>query len=129
MFRLDYKKHRDRIFPIIMQVCIQHDRHYANEINDALLSGRAFLFVETDAFVVLEPYDGDKVHVAFAYSFSSGCAARYQPEVERLSRLIGAKVITFYTVLTGPFAYLVKKLGYKEVSKEGRIYTYAKELV
>ncbi|MCA2497771.1 hypothetical protein R7P75_04465 [Vibrio sp. 2175-1] len=129
MFRLNYDEHRDRIFPIIEQSASQSGYDYANEINDALLSGRAFLFAESDAFMILEPYDGDKVHVAFAYSFSSGCAARYQPEVERLSRLIGAKVITFDTVLTGAFAYLVKKIGYKEVSKEGRIYTYAKELV
>ncbi|EGR0765951.1 hypothetical protein ETS23_19935 [Vibrio parahaemolyticus] len=111
-----------------MQVCIQHDRHYANEINDALLSGRAFLFADVDAFIVLEPYGGDKVHIAFAYSFSSGRAARYQPEVERLSRLIGAKTVTFETVLSGAFVRLVNKIGYKEIGRKGRIVTYAKEL-
>lgn len=128
MFRLNYYEHRDRLFPIIMQVCIQHDRHYANEINDALLSGRAFLFADVDAFIVLEPYGGDKVHIAFAYSFSSGRAARYQPEVERLSRLIGAKTVTFETVLSGAFVRLVNKIGYKEIGRKGRIVTYAKEL-
>lgn len=128
MFRVNYEDYRDRIFPIIEQSASQSGCDYASDLNDALLSGRAFLFADVDAFIILEPYGGDKVHIAFAYSFSSGRASHYQPEVERLSRLIGAKVVTFETVLSGAFAYLVKKIGYKETGRQGRIVTYAKEL-
>lgn len=129
MFRVNYEDCRDRIFPIIEHVASQSGYDYASDINDALLTGRAFLFADVDAFIVLEPYDGDKVHIAFAYSFSSGRAAHYQPEVERLSRLIGAKTVTFETVLSGAFAYLVKKIGYKQIGQQGRVVTYSKELI
>lgn len=128
MRRVDYKKYRSRVLPYIERAAIKNKHDFSGCVDSALLSGRAFLFVNGDGFVALEPYDGDKVNIAFAYSFSTGCASRYQPEIERLSRLIGAKVVTFETVLSGAFAYLVKKIGYKETGRQGRIVTYAKEL-
>lgn len=129
MRRVDYKKYRSRILPYIERAAIKNKHDFSGCVDSALLSGRAFLFVNGDGFVALEPYDGDKVNIAFAYSFSTGCASRYQPEIERLSRLIGAKVLTFDTALSGSFGALVESLGYKKAAQKDNVVTYVKELI
>ena len=97
-----YSKWRDRLLPIIEQTEQRNDHEFANQVDEALLSGRASLFLVEDGFFVLEPdvTDGEmSVCILFAYSFNKGSAGLYLPIIERLSKEVGAKKLLFWTAV------------------------------
>ncbi len=97
-----YSKWRDRLLPIIEQTEQRNDHEFANQVDEALLSGRASLFLVDDGFFVLEPsfIEGEMVVcVLFAYSFNKGSAAIYLPVMEKLAKEVGAKKLLFWTAV------------------------------
>ena len=61
--------------------------------------GKAFAFTskQSDTLVILEPIADEQitVNVWIAYSEQGNAIKRYEQEIERLARLIGAKRLTF----------------------------------
>ncbi|OUD77217.1 hypothetical protein XM73_c20569 [Vibrio vulnificus] len=123
-----YSKWRDKLLPIIQKTAENNRHPFAENVDRALLDSKAFLFLSEDGFVALKPFDGDKVCVLFAYSFTQGATMKYQPEIEALSRKIGAKSIVFHTALEGAFIELCKRLGYRKTSQQEHISTWVKEI-
>lgn len=123
-----YCKWRDTLLPVIRAAAQKNQHDFVDDVDRALLSGKAFLFLSEDGFVALQPFDGDKVCVLFAYSFTQGATAKYQPEIEVLSRKIGAKSIVFHTALNGAFTKLVLRLGYRKIAQQEHVSTWQKEL-
>ncbi|WGY45224.1 hypothetical protein [Vibrio sp. ABG19] len=124
-----YDKWRGRLYPILLKTEHKNRHAFAENVDRALLNRKAFLFLSPDGFLVLKPFDGDKVCIMFAYSFVQGATTKYQPEIERLCRQIGAKQLVFCTALGKAFARVSKRLGYQLVEKNGHISTWLKELV
>ncbi|EKO3632413.1 hypothetical protein M3894_002943 [Vibrio metschnikovii] len=80
----------------------RNNHNFAGQIDEALLSGRASLFLVEDGFFVLEPsfIEGEmSVCILFAYSFNKGSAGLYLPLIERLSKEVGAKKLLFWTAV------------------------------
>ncbi|WP_308318783.1 hypothetical protein [Vibrio metschnikovii] len=105
-----YSKWRDRLLPIIEQTEQRNDHEFANQVDEALLSGRASLFLVADGFFVLEPsfIDGEMaVCVLFAYSFNKGSSAIYLPVMEKLAKEVGAKKLLFWTAVKKLHSVLV----------------------
>lgn len=83
-----------------------------------------------DGFFVLQPHEIDReiyTLVLFAYSFTAHSVLRYQRTIETLTRDIGAKGIVLYTVVK-PLVKLLLKMGYHEVSRDGRDIKLIKEI-
>lgn len=123
-----YAKWRSKLYPILKRTEHNNRHAFANDVDLALLNRKAFLFISEHGFFVLEPIDGDKVCVMFAYSFVQGAVRAYQPEIERLSREIGAKQIVFYTALGKAFARVCTRLGYRKIGQNENVSTWIKEL-
>jgi len=128
MINQPYSKWRDKLLPIIKKTAEKNRHPFAENVDRALLESKAFLFLSEDGFVALQPFDGDKVCVLFAYSFTQGATAKYQPEIEVLCRKIGAKSIVFHTALNGAFTKLVQRLGYRKIAQQEHVSTWQKEL-
>lgn len=124
-----YCKWRDTLLPVIRAAAQKNQHDFVDDVDRALLSGKAFLFLSDEGFFALRPFDGDKVCVVFACSFSHGCTVKYQPVIETLSRAIGAKYIEFETALVGGFEALCARLGYVKVEQIGNVTRWRKELV
>jgi hypothetical protein len=125
--KADYSKHRCRILPIFEASAKKNNHDFADNIDKALLSGRAFLFISNDCFFVLEPINQELVEVVFGFSFGGNSCVKYQPCVEQLAKKIGAKKLCFHTTLRG-FAILAKQMGYTKQSQSGRVTTWVKEV-
>lgn len=105
-----YSKWRDRLLPIIEQTEQRNDHEFANQVDEALLSGRASLFLVDDGFFVLEPsfIEGEMVVcILFAYSFNKGSADIYLPLIERLTKQSGAKKLLLWTAVKKLHSVLV----------------------
>lgn len=92
--------------------------HLHNDIKNACLNKRAFLFVAPVGFVVLKPRakDGVKsVLVWVAYSNSGTAISDYSDDIEDLARETGSFYLDFYTVRRG-FDRMAPRLGW---SREG----------
>ncbi|EKO3628983.1 hypothetical protein M3926_003084 [Vibrio metschnikovii] len=88
----------------------RNDHEFANQVDEALLSGRASLFLVADGFFVLEPsfIEGEMVVcVLFAYSFNKGSSAIYLPVMENLAKEVGAKKLLFWTAVKKLHSVLV----------------------
>ena len=122
-----WDKWREKLLPIIERTAKRNQHDFAENVDKALLSGRAFLFIASECFFVLEPMGNDVVEVVFGFSFGGNSCQKYQPVIEQLARDIGAKTLYFETTLRG-FAILVKELGYIKQSQSGRVTTWIKEV-
>jgi hypothetical protein len=123
----NYLTHRDRILPLIEKAAERNRHDFADNIDRALLSGRAFLFLMNNGFFVLEPNNDRSIEVAFGFSFGGNSCLEFQPSVEQLARDIHATHLYFHTTLRG-FAILAGKMGYKKKSQSGRVTTWIKEV-
>ncbi|PJC87844.1 hypothetical protein CSW98_01595 [Vibrio sp. HA2012] len=125
--KADYVQHRKKILPLIRQSARKNRHDFADNVDKALLSGRAFLFIAEDGFFVLEPMGKGVVEVVFAFSFGGHACRVYQPVIDQLARDIGADHLYFETTLRG-FAVLAKELGYVKQSQRGRVTKWVREV-
>ncbi len=122
-----WNKWRDKLLPIIQRAANRNRHDFADNVDKALLSGRAFLFIAEDGFFVLEPMGKGVVEVVFAFSFGGHACRVYQPVIDQLARDIGADHLYFETTLRG-FAVLAKELGYVKQSQRGRVTKWVREV-
>ena len=120
-------KWRDKLLPIIQQSAKRNQHDFVDDVDKALLCGRAFLFTANDGFFVLEPSGDGVVGVIFAFSFGGHACRKYQPVIEQLARDIGARQLYFLTALRG-FAIIAKELGYVKQSQSGHVTKWVKEV-
>ncbi|MCD9525533.1 hypothetical protein [Photobacterium carnosum] len=94
--------YRDKLFLIIRSTEQRNHHQFSDEIDQALSSDRAFLFVGEDGFFVLQPLSENSVvtvNVMFAFNWGGNAIERYQNMIEQLSREIGATGLELYTVV------------------------------
>lgn len=75
---------------------------FAKQVDEALLNGRASLFLVEEGFFVLEPSldNGEmQVWVLFAWSNQKGALKRHLPTVEQLAKRIKAKRLLLNTAV------------------------------
>ncbi|MEC6796768.1 hypothetical protein C9J20_09050 [Photobacterium phosphoreum] len=98
----NWQQYRDKLLPIIQTTEKRNSHLFSDEIDKALSSGRAFLFVGEDGFFVLQPLSENSVmtvNVMFAFNWGGNAIERYQNMIEQLSREIGATELELYTVV------------------------------
>lgn len=91
------------------------------EIIDACRNQQAFLFERPGAGWVLKPQAAGGVVGVFvwaAWSSRRDGLARYQPEIERLARMIGARWLRFHSKRTG-FLRVAVILGWRHIGVDG----------
>ncbi|PSU19625.1 hypothetical protein CTM97_20995 [Photobacterium phosphoreum] len=94
--------YRDKLLLIIRSTEQRNYHQFSDEIDQALSSDRAFLFVGEDGFFVLQPLSENgvvTVNVMFAFNWGGNAIERYQNMIEQLSREIGATGLELYTVV------------------------------
>ncbi|OBU37926.1 hypothetical protein [Photobacterium phosphoreum] len=94
--------YRDKLLLIIRSTEQRNHHQFSDEIDQALSSDRAFLFVGEDGFFVLQPLSENSVvtvNVMFAFNWGGNAIERYQNMIEQLSREIGATGLELYTVV------------------------------
>ncbi|EGR4078517.1 hypothetical protein [Vibrio cholerae] len=80
----------------------RNQHRFAKQVDEALLDGRASLFLVEEGFFVLEPSldNGEmQVWVLFAWSNSKGAFKRHLPTVEQLAKRIKAKRLLLNTAV------------------------------
>ncbi len=100
----NWQQYRDKLLPIIQTTEKRNSHLFSDEIDKALSSDRAFLFVGEDGFFVLQPISRTgivTVNVMFAFNWESNAIHRYQSTIERLSREIGARGLELTTAVKG----------------------------
>lgn len=98
----NWQQYRDKLLPIIQTTEKRNSHLFSDEIDKALSSGRAFLFVGEDGFFVLQPLSENSVmtvNVMFAFNWGGNAIERYQNMIEQLSREIDATELELYTVV------------------------------
>ncbi|PSU67017.1 hypothetical protein C9J20_20410 [Photobacterium phosphoreum] len=94
--------YRDKLLLIIRSTEQRNHHQFSGEIDQALSSDGAFLFVGEDGFFVLQPLSENSVvtvNVMFAFNWGGNAIERYQNMIEQLSREIGATGLELYTVV------------------------------
>lgn len=125
-----WHQYRDKLFPIIQKAQQRNDHQFADEIDDALQTERAFLFLVEDGFTVLLPKRRDGLpwlNVMFAFSWGGNAIDRYQPGIELKARQMGARGVELYTVVGGLEQALLDN-GYVKTTGETRIQHWEKIL-
>lgn len=110
--KANYQKHRSHILPIIERTDEINQHDFANEIGQALLDGRAFLFLTECGFFILQPtVKGCEtwVNIMFAYSFGTVALASYMNEISDLAKVIDAAGVELYTVVKKLGPFLIRK--------------------
>ncbi|WP_353616370.1 hypothetical protein [Vibrio ordalii] len=86
-----------------MEQTERRNRHaFAKQVDEALLNGRASLFLVEEGLFVLEPSldNGEmQVWVLFAWSVRKGALKRQLPRVEQLAKRIQAKKLLLNTAV------------------------------
>ncbi|TGZ32576.1 hypothetical protein EQ875_03857 [Photobacterium damselae subsp. damselae] len=119
----------EKLLPIIKQTEQRNNHMFADEIDEALSEGRAFLFVGADGFFVLQPLSNDgvvTVNVMFAFNWESNAIHRYQSVIEQLSREIGARGLELTTAVKG-LVPLLESEGWQQENTD-RIMRWTKTL-
>ena len=75
-----------------------NDPEMFERVKEACLDRRAFLFVGPEGFTVLKPIAGPAVLSWCSHTNRRADLFMYQQEIERLSRMIQAEWIEFWTV-------------------------------
>lgn len=107
-----------------------------DNVKKACLNRRAFLFVCSDGFAVLEPVVRDSigrgVNIWLAFSRDQNTWGKYLPDVENLTRNIGGSYVELSTARKGYFRrapkYGLELVGEPEVVNGATIYTWRKRL-
>ncbi|WP_277207067.1 hypothetical protein [Vibrio misgurnus] len=126
----DYAAWRAQLLPIIERTEQRNQHPFAKQVDEALLTGRAALFLVEEGFVVLEPNivaNTLEVWVLFAYSAEKGAMARHLPTVEALAQQVRATRLRFYTAVNKLRAPLCA-LGFTCI-ESGDIQTWIKDIV
>jgi hypothetical protein len=130
MYYKPWADFKDRLFPIIQKTQSRNDHQFADEIDNALRTERAFLFLVKDGFTVLLPKRRDGLpwlNVMFAFSWGGNAIDRYQSEVELKARQMGARGVELYTAVEGLEQALLDN-GYVKTTGEARIQHWEKIL-
>lgn len=96
----DWAVYRPLFMPVLEKTQARNDHYFADQIDKALSSDEAFLFLAADGFLVLQPcrYNGQQaVYVMFAWNPAGDAINRYQTLVEDLALRIGAELILLET--------------------------------
>lgn len=129
VLRQNWHKYRDRLLPVIQATERRNSHLFSDEIDKALSSDRAFLFIGEDGFFVLQPLSENgvvTVNVMFAFDWGGNAIERYQASIERLSREIGATGLKLYTVVKGLVPLL--KQQHWQLTNDDRIMRFIKPL-
>ncbi|QKJ87396.1 hypothetical protein PMPD1_2454 [Paramixta manurensis] len=92
----------------------------AEEISEAVENGNAVIFGSDDVRIVLKPMMAEGIPyvlVWLAVSSGENGLAKYIPEVQKLTRLVGGRWFEFYTQRRG-FIRVAEKLGFKRMPDE-----------
>lgn len=128
--KVQWDQFRAKLLPIVEQAANKNNHHFDKQVDKALLSNGAFLFLVNGGFFVLRPIYRDglvHVEVLFAYSERPGNMRKYQPVIERLTREIGGRSVIFYTALKTVVKFSEKK-GYVLDTHKNHIYKLVKGL-
>lgn len=125
----NWQQYRDKLLLIIQATEKRNSHIFSDEIDKALSSGRAFLFVGEDGFFVLQPLSRSgivTVNVMFAFNWESNAIDRYQSTIEQLSREIGARGLELTTAVNGLIP-LLEAQGWQQTNSD-RIMHWTKTL-
>ena len=90
--------YRDLLYPIIKRTQSRNDHKFAAQIDKALSEDRAFLFLGSDGFFVLQPlYSESAVLISFAWNQGGNAITRYQSTVEELARFLAVDSLMLET--------------------------------
>lgn len=101
-YKLSYESWRYRVLPLMEQTEKRNQHWFAKQVDEALLDGRASLFLVEEGFFVLEPSldNGEmQVWVLFAWSNQKGALKRHLATVEQLAKRIKAKRLLLNTAV------------------------------
>nr|WP_237359148.1 MULTISPECIES: hypothetical protein [Vibrio] len=102
LYKLSYESWRFRVLPLMEQTEKRNQHWFAKQVDEALLDGRASLFLVEEGFFVLEPSldNGEmQVWVLFAWSNRKGALKRHLPTVEQLAKRVKAKRLLLNTAV------------------------------
>nr|WP_233433300.1 hypothetical protein [Vibrio cholerae] len=102
LYKLSYESWRFRVLPLMEQTEKRNQHWFAKQVDEALLNGRASLFLVEEGFFVLEPSldNGEmQVWVLFAWSNRKGALKRHLPTVEQLAKRVKAKRLLLNTAV------------------------------
>nr|WP_238689000.1 hypothetical protein [Vibrio cholerae] len=102
LYKLSYESWRSRVLPLMEQTEERNQHWFAKQVDEALLDGRASLFLVEEGFFALEPSldNGEmQVWVLFAWSNRKGALKRHLPTVEQLAKRVKAKRLLLNTAV------------------------------
>ncbi|GHY86635.1 hypothetical protein VCSRO75_1558 [Vibrio cholerae] len=102
LVKAPYERWRDNVLPLMEQTEKRNQHWFAKQVDEALLNGRASLFLVEEGFFVLEPSldNGEmQVWVLFAWSNRKGALKRHLPTVEQLAKRVKAKRLLLNTAV------------------------------
>nr|WP_254309007.1 hypothetical protein [Vibrio cholerae] len=102
LYKLSYESWRSRVLPLMEQTEKRNQHWFVKQVDEALLNGRASLFLVEEGFFVLEPSldNGEmQVWVLFAWSNQKGAFKRHLPTVEQLAKRVKAKRLLLNTAV------------------------------
>ncbi|UWY94966.1 hypothetical protein N4267_18720 [Vibrio cholerae] len=102
LYKLSYESWRSRVLPLMEQTEERNQHWFAKQVDEALLDGRASLFLVEEGVFVLEPSldNGEmQVWVLFAWSNRKGALKRHLPTVEQLAKRVKAKRLLLNTAV------------------------------
>ncbi|MGF1727078.1 hypothetical protein [Photobacterium nomapromontoriensis] len=130
LVKSEWSRYRSKLLPVIQTIEQRNSHQFSDEVDKALSSERAFLFVAQDGFLVLQPLSQGgtvTVNVMFAFNWGDSAISRYQHTIERLSRDIGARGLELYTVVVGLIPSLEMQ-GWQMTPSDNRIMHWTKTL-
>ncbi|PCE67528.1 hypothetical protein E8E00_04905 [Salinivibrio sp. YCSC6] len=130
MYSKPWLNYRLHLLPIIRKTQSRNNHFFADEIDDALLDERAFLFLAEDGFVVLQPTARNGLswlNVMFAFNWGGNAITRYQSEIELKGRQMGARGVELFTAVPGLEQALLAN-GYVKTSGAARVQHWEKLL-
>ncbi len=125
-----WQTHRKTLLPLIERTATRNRHGFARQVDEALCRETAFLFISLDGFVVLAPVEKHGalwVNVLFTLAWGEKAIARYQGDIERLTRQIGGRGIACQTAVKALAAHLAQA-GYRKTSGARRIQQWEKRL-
>lgn len=126
----DWLACRAYCLPIIARWATINHHNFTEQIDEALSHERAFLFVGTAGFVVLEPLaltQGVSLNVMFAYGEQAHAIAGYQADIEALAQAIGAQQLEMCTTVRSLATHLLAQ-GWQCQSRAGPIEHWVKPI-
>lgn len=129
LYKLSYELWRSRVLPLMEQTEKRNQHWFAKQVDEALLDGRASLFLVEEGVFVLEPSldNGEmQVWVLFAWSNRKGALKRYLPTVEQLAKRVKARRLLLNTAVKALQVSLIDG-GFCRI-ETGDVETWCKEI-